>query len=46
VLLIEIGLVEEHEQAPQDVEILDLLVVGDPAVAQALENELMQCIWP
>ena len=37
--LIEIRLVEEHEQAPQDIEILGFLVVRDPAVAQPLENK-------
>jgi len=38
-ILIQIGLVEEHEQAAEDVEVLDLLVIGDPAVAQALQDE-------
>ena len=38
-LLVEVGLVEKEEQPAQDVEILVLLVVGDPAVAQALQDE-------
>ena len=37
--LIEIGLVEEHEQAAQNIVVLDLLIVGDPAVAETLQNE-------
>ena len=37
--LVEVGLVEEHEQPAQNVVILDLLVVGDPAVAQPLQDE-------
>jgi hypothetical protein len=39
VLLIEVGLVEEKEQLPQDVVVARTLVVRDPAVAQPLENQ-------
>src|SRR5690606_27086856 len=39
VFLVEIRAVEKQEEAAKDVEILDLLVVGNPAVAQALENQ-------
>ena len=38
-LLVEVGLVKEHEQPTKDVVVFDLLVVGDPAIAQALQNE-------
>jgi hypothetical protein len=38
-LLVEVGLVEEQEEPAQDVEVLRLLVVRDPAVAQALEDQ-------
>ena len=38
-LLVEVGLVKEEEEAAEDVVVLDLLVVGDPAVAEALEDE-------
>ena len=39
VFLIEIGLVEKYEQAAEDVVVFRFLIVGDPAIAQALENE-------
>ena len=38
-LLIEVGLEEIIKQPAQDIEILVLLVVGNPAVAQALQDE-------
>ena len=37
--LVEVGLVEKYEQAAEQVEILRLVGVGDPAVAEALEDE-------
>ena len=37
--LVEISLVEEHEETAQDVVIFDLLLVRHPAVAQALQDE-------
>ena len=39
VLLVEVGFVEEHEQPTKDIVVFDLLVVSDPTVAQALQNE-------
>eukprot|EP01136_Pigoraptor_vietnamica_P032461 Opistho-1_new@94331 len=39
VLLVQVGVEEIVEQAAQDIELLVLLVVGDPAVAEALEDE-------
>ena len=40
--LVEIGLVEEHEQPPENVVVFDLLIIGDPAVAQALQDQTDQ----
>ncbi|MCU0793545.1 MAG: hypothetical protein MUE42_12010 [Opitutaceae bacterium] len=39
VLLVEVGLIEENEEAAEEVEILGLVGVGDPAVAQTLKHE-------